>query len=278
MADNSIGESDANSNSQFIRDSNDYASRVDFLRLAFDRGRLCNKWLQAEQQHISDVSVPRFNARVLHLSPFTRDFEGAFPQSRQYVRIAHCCESKGERVVADPSALAFESEAFDLVIVQHVLEFSENPQAVLKEAARVLRPKGKIVIYSINPVCIGSAIALFVRLFNKAGVWNRKTLPAVRLRDWLKFLDFRVQQMQYLGHALPFGVSLSNRYWSKLAAFVRRFNLPASGVFGLVAEKDLLGMTPINPSWKNVQWQPRFYSIKAAQASLRAPQPPNESQ
>lgn len=47
---------------------------------------------------------------------------------------------------ADMYELPFEDRAFDLVILHMVLHFSERPQDVVNEAARVLRPGGRFLI------------------------------------------------------------------------------------------------------------------------------------
>lgn len=44
------------------------------------------------------------------------------------------------------SALPFESESFDRVVISNLLFYLQDPQKALKEAARVLRPAGKLVL------------------------------------------------------------------------------------------------------------------------------------
>ncbi|OEF99411.1 hypothetical protein BHF71_02170 [Vulcanibacillus modesticaldus] len=48
--------------------------------------------------------------------------------------------------IADAHSLPFSDESFDLVISVTAIEFMEHPDTVLKEAMRVLRPKGRLVI------------------------------------------------------------------------------------------------------------------------------------
>lgn len=47
--------------------------------------------------------------------------------------------------------LTFEDEEFDLVIVHQVLHYLDDPAAALKEAARVLKPGGRILIADFAP-------------------------------------------------------------------------------------------------------------------------------
>jgi SAM-dependent methyltransferase len=48
--------------------------------------------------------------------------------------------------LVEPDALPFEENAIDFVILSHVLEFEKNPQVLLKEIYRVLRPDGALLI------------------------------------------------------------------------------------------------------------------------------------
>lgn len=49
----------------------------------------------------------------------------------------------------DAASLPFEDNSFDLVIANHMLYHVNNPDAALKEFARVLRPGGRVVV-SLN--------------------------------------------------------------------------------------------------------------------------------
>ena len=52
--------------------------------------------------------------------------------------------------LARASAIApFAEAGFDLVVLQMVLHYAEDPQAVLAEAARVLRPGGTLLIVEL---------------------------------------------------------------------------------------------------------------------------------
>jgi len=55
-----------------------------------------------------------------------------------------------EYLVAEAERLPFEDVSFDYVVCFDVLEHIEKQEKVLKEMARVLKKKGKILIYTIN--------------------------------------------------------------------------------------------------------------------------------
>lgn len=56
----------------------------------------------------------------------------------------------GSLAVAVSERLPFESEAFDMVLLNEVIEHVENGRETLVEACRVARPGGHIVIYAPN--------------------------------------------------------------------------------------------------------------------------------
>ena len=53
--------------------------------------------------------------------------------------------------LANPQALPFSDDTFDLVVLMHTLDLSSNPEDVLNEAMRVLTPSGRLVILGFNP-------------------------------------------------------------------------------------------------------------------------------
>jgi len=65
--------------------------------------------------------------------------------------------AKGLRVrQGDLAAQAFDSSSFDAVIASHVIEHVPDPEALLVEALRVLRPGGTLVLYTPNAASFGS--------------------------------------------------------------------------------------------------------------------------
>ena len=58
-------------------------------------------------------------------------------------------------------ALPLQTDSVDVVVMPHLLEYSQQPHHVLREVERITRPDGYIVILGFNPVsCYGICRAL----------------------------------------------------------------------------------------------------------------------
>ncbi|MDE0954917.1 MAG: methyltransferase domain-containing protein [Pseudomonadales bacterium] len=94
----------------------------------------------------------------------------------------------GGHAVMDPHQLPLATETIDLLVLQHVLDMSDNPHQILREAARVINSGGRLVITGLNPY---SFWGFWRRLRLKRGVpWRANFLAQHRLKDWLTLLSF----------------------------------------------------------------------------------------
>jgi SAM-dependent methyltransferase len=58
----------------------------------------------------------------------------------------------GDVIAAASEPLPFSDDAFQLVLIQHVLEVTSAPLAVLDDALRMLAPGGVMVITGLHPI------------------------------------------------------------------------------------------------------------------------------
>jgi len=115
--------------------------------------------------------------------------------------------------------LPFDSQSVDLLVLPHVLELAADPHAVLREADRVLRPEGRLILTGFNPVSLWGARQLLPRWmappFLPVGA---QFIVAPRLRDWLKLLSFDTAQARY-GCFRP---ACRTEPWLSRSAFLER--------------------------------------------------------
>lgn len=151
-------------------------------------------------------------------------------------------------LLADPAALPFPEASLDLVVMPHTLETSPDPHAVLREAARVLMPEGRIVVCGLNPASL-----LGVQRRAERGVY----LPDVgwgvgywRLRDWLRLLAFEIEAVQFGCYRPAVQTDRWLRRWQFMDR-VGRLGWPMlGGVYCVVAVKRVPGARMLEPAWR----------------------------
>jgi SAM-dependent methyltransferase len=149
-------------------------------------------------------------------------------------------------VLADPHALPFAENEIDLLVLPHALEFTDDPHRLLREAYRVVRPEGQIVIAGFNPFSLFGARRYFGR--GTTPPWNGNFIALYRLKDWLSLLGFDVVGGRLDGYVPPFAREpwLNRFRWFEQAG--DRWWPIGGGVYFLRATKKVLGMRVITPA------------------------------
>ena len=174
----------------------------------------------------------------------------------------HSGHSSGQKpsvqncVQADPAALPFASQSIDLLVLPHVLEFSEDPHGILREAERVLLPQGQLMITSFNPFGLwrlGSQTmaswAQHALLSSEKSTEALNRISFIKLKDWLKLLGFECHRgcfgcyrpatrTEKWFSRFQFMESAGDRWWPVLG-----------GVYALTAIKRVECPTLVGP-WK----------------------------
>jgi SAM-dependent methyltransferase len=120
-------------------------------------------------------------------------------------------------LVCLPGQLPLAGSSIDAVLLPHVLEFADDPHALLLEADRVLVSEGQLLILGFNP--------------RSAWGWrmrgNLRSLSEGRVRDWLTLLRYEIAPSRH---------------------YLSTWPLPwPAGAWLLKARKRLYGLTPIRP-------------------------------
>ena len=104
------------------------------------------------------------------------------PETDVVLPAARCSSVRGRAC-----AMPVSSDSIDIVILPHIIEFEENPYAVLREAERVLVPEGHLIVAGYNALGLMGAW----NLVHRRGVpWNGRFYTASRVKDWLSVLGF----------------------------------------------------------------------------------------
>lgn len=151
-------------------------------------------------------------------------------------------------VVADPHWLPFPENSIDLIVMPHALEFTDDPHLMLREAYRVIRPEGQIVIAGFNPFSLFGARRYFGR--QQMPPWNGNFIALYRMKDWLTLLGFDVVGGRLDCYVPPF----ERDKWLARSAFFEpagdRWWPIGGGVYFLRATKHVQGLRVMTPAWQ----------------------------
>ena len=108
------------------------------------------------------------------------------------------------QVLVDPLALPVVNESIQALVIHFLFDMTTKPHELIREAARIVMPGGKIVVCGLNPNCVWG---FRNNLHNR--VINVPSMSPKRLKDWFTLLHFKVTKLDYSGHRL----AINNRQW-----------------------------------------------------------------
>jgi SAM-dependent methyltransferase len=215
------------------------------------QGRYVLAW---EQKRLDAALADVFGFNALQLGMPEQDFLRANrialrqtiaqPADRPYDAHPH--------LLADFTQLPIASQSVDLLLLPHVLEFHSEPHQILREVERILRPEGRLFILGFNPLSLwGLTRRLPGRMRGQPR--NGQYLSVLRLRDWLKLLDFEVDRGAFGVYVPPCKSERWLRRWHFMELAGDRWWGFAGSVYMLRAIKRVAGMRLILPAWDKGQ-------------------------
>ena len=149
-----------------------------------------------------------------------------------------------------PEDLPIASQTIDLIALPHALEFSPNPQLLVREVERVLRPEGRLLLAGFNPASLWG----LKRVLGARGgsyPWTGRFLHLTRIKDWLSLMGFELLAGRMICYAPP----INNATWLHSFRFMEaagdRWWAMGGGVYLLHAVKRVRGMRLITPRWED---------------------------
>jgi SAM-dependent methyltransferase len=131
----------------------------------------------------------------------------------------------------------------------HALEFTDAPHQLLREAHRVLRPEGHLLIVGINPYSLFGLRQRFSK--NRPPPWNGHFLSAYRVKDWLALLGFNIIGGGFGAYAPPFARANWLARCRTIEKAGDRWWPISGGIYFLHAVKKVIGMHVITPVWQS---------------------------
>ena len=138
--------------------------------------------------------------------------------------------------------LPLRNGCIDALVLHHTLELSSDPRAALREATRVLKPGGQMVICAFNKLGLFSC-------FRAVAAVPSDYINPIRLKDWLDVLGFEsVVATEHRLYRPPLGLDQFDApRWDSARGLIRRFALPAGNIFVVHVRKKSLSM---HPDWQ----------------------------
>ena len=152
--------------------------------------------------------------------------------------------TSGCNITADWSALPLADDSADC-FAAHALESAAEPRAVLREAVRVLRPEGRLLIVGFNPWSLLGLLSAPAR-----APWRDNWLSLSRVKDWLALLQITVTRGMFAVFLPPLAESKNRRRFAWLENAGRRWWPLAGGVYFLLGIKRRAQMRLITPSFR----------------------------
>jgi SAM-dependent methyltransferase len=143
------------------------------------------------------------------------------------------------RIIARADELPVASESIDLLILPHLVEFEDNPQPVLKEAERILKPEGTAYLLVFNPWSLRSVVSRFPR---GEDFLAKNSIACYRLIDWLRLLKFEAE------FSAGFGLASSLTIFKPDSLLTKSMAQLASA-YAVKAIKRTYMRIPVKPAW-----------------------------
>ncbi len=205
--------------------------------------------LETEQGLLEPVLARTFGYHILQLGSSNHSMLKESPIGHK-ILFTPALSPETKAPVANNEALPLTSESVDAVLIHHALDFTPDSHRLLREAARVVMPGGKILIVGFNPLSTWG-VRKFFHWHNQLP-WSARFISSTRVTDWLKLLDFKIDKVSHGGFLLPVNhakvVSSAERL-----NIVGNFTIPQMGaVYFIVACKQVMPVTPIMPRWPRI--------------------------
>ena len=200
--------------------------------------------LEKERSYLDDVTPDIFGFHALQLGMPGVDL---LRESRiaHKLRVASCGEPD---LFARCHELPIATQSVDLVLLPHVLEFADEPHAILREVDRVMMPEGRLLIVGFNPWSLWG-LRSQLGFSREEHPWNGRFISLLRVKDWLALLGFDVSAGRLIGYAPPFDSEAWRRRFGFMEPAGDRWWAVGGAVYMLQAIKRVRGMRLLTPAW-----------------------------
>jgi SAM-dependent methyltransferase len=201
---------------------------------AWQQGALGRAVIAAEARLLEGAMDDVFGLELLQL--------GAWGPGREVVCGGASFPGEGD-LLADPAMLPVASGSVDAVVLPHTLEIASDPQAVLREADRVLVGQGHVVVLGFRPLSLWGLRSAASRSGFPPGF--TRLIAERRLLDWLILLGYEITLARRYLYFVPSESGARAGLQGQGALRRGLFNPLPAGAYLLKARKRTYTLTPV---------------------------------
>lgn len=167
------------------------------------------------------TELPGYRLMHLGLGP-DKQALGCFSQLHRFS--LHAAASPQASAISNYAELPLPADTVDVAILQHAVEFSVSPKAVLAEVSRVVAPGGHLLLCLFNPYGPHGILKFPMQLLSGRPQYGFHNLRKGRVIDWLSLLNFQVVEIDHGAYNLPLNRPQwieQDSVWEKIGQKVR---------------------------------------------------------
>ena len=158
-------------------------------------------------------------------------------------RMPHC-----PVIIAEDNFLPFPTDSVDILVLQHSLDISAHPHQVLREAERVLRPGGRLLLFGFNPASSWGLRRMLSTPLDSLLPWHARFMRRSQIEDWCRLLNLAPELSRHAVYSLPIAKKGVRKLFKNLEHRMARNEWPIGAVYCLRAKKERNAYIPGKPS------------------------------
>jgi len=212
------------------------------------QGSLGQLLAEAESRQLERILPDMFGYHLLQLGVHGSEALCASSRIPHQLKLASQPEVASS-VYAHSSRLPLTSESIDVCVVSHILEYDQDPHAVLREIDRVLIPEGHVVILGFNRWSLWG-LARVLLGWRQQLPWSGQFYSPARTKDWLSVLGFELVSCDGVFYRPPFNHDKTMQKLEFMERYSPNWLRWIAGAYVMVARKRTSTLTPIGPRWR----------------------------
>ncbi len=157
-------------------------------------------------------------------------------------RVSHC-----PIIIAEDNLLPFPTDSIDILVLQHCLDISAHPHQVLREAERVLRPGGRLLLFGFNPASSWGIRRMLTTPLDSLLPWHARFMRRSQIEDWCRLLNLVPELSRHAVYSLPIAKKSIRKLFKNLEHRMARNEWPVGAIYCLRAKKERNAYIPGKP-------------------------------